>query len=213
MLNRENEGCHRSSRSSIPTKYKTIKICVVVIALVACLSFVFLHQSNLTLLEIIRRRHGILPVNQTLIKSLIQKKPFHAFNQTHLWSLRLADENYRQLIRSIPCRVVNYDGGPHHKIYERIDQCQGSNDSEFFNENSIYAQKWIYDHQHPANCSDKRFAIIRSFAISGYGSIIHQVAWAFGLALSENRIAVFATPGNWVSDSRFFSNLYYMTIF
>ncbi|CAF1341964.1 unnamed protein product, partial [Rotaria sp. Silwood1] len=42
-----------------------------------------------------------------------------------------------------------------------------------------------------------KFAIIQNFAWSGFGSTIHQIAWAFGMALAENRIAVYETPGYW----------------
>jgi hypothetical protein len=48
------------------------------------------------------------------------------------------------------------------------------------------------------NCSNKRFAIIHNFAPSGFGSTVHQIAWAFGMALADDRIAVYQTPGNWV---------------
>ena len=183
-----------------------VKVGVLVLVLVAAVSFAFLYQSNLTLLNIIRFQYGLVPVNRSVVQSAVEKHSFHAFNRTHLWSLRLADENFRRLARLIPCRVVNYDGGPHHKIHEKIDSCLDSNDNEFFNENSVFAQKWIYDHQHPANCSDKRFAVIRRYASSGYGSIIHQIAWAFAMALADDRIAVYETPGNWVSDPLVFTD-------
>ena len=177
-----------------------IKIIIVILVFTSALLFVLLNYSNLTLLQLIRFDYGFQPVNQSLVRLLVQKYPFHAYNQTHLWTLRLADENFRQLARLIPCRVVTYDGGPHHKITEKIDTCPWSNQNEFFNDNTVFAQKWIYDHQHPANCSNKRFAIIRRLASSGYGSIIHQVVWAFGMALAQDRIAVYETPGNWVSN-------------
>ena len=79
-----------------------------------------------------------------------------------------------------------------------MDGCDHSSANEFSLPNILQAQKWLYDHQHPSDCSNKRFAIIHSFAPSGFGSTVHQIAWAFGIALSDNRIAVYETPGNWV---------------
>ncbi|CAF0789852.1 unnamed protein product [Adineta steineri] len=43
-------------------------------------------------------------------------------------------------------------------------------------ENTLQEQKWLLDHQHPINCTNKRFAVIRQFAWSGFGSIVHQIA-------------------------------------
>jgi hypothetical protein len=47
---------------------------------------------------------------------------------------------------------------------------------------------------------NKRFAIIYNFASSGFGSTVHQIAWAFGKALADDRIAVYQRPENWVSQ-------------
>jgi hypothetical protein len=116
-------------------------------------------------------------------------------NSTHLWSIPFADENYFRLARLLPCRTVEYKRGP--KI-DKIDSCDHSTTNEYSIQNTIQAQKWIYEHQHPSNCTNKRFAIIQNFALSGFGSILHQIAWAFGTALAENRIAIYKTPGNWV---------------
>jgi hypothetical protein len=116
-------------------------------------------------------------------------------NSTHLWSIPFADENYFRLARLLPCRTVEYKRGP--KI-DKIDSCDHSTTNEYSIQNTIQAQKWIYEHQHPSNCTNKRFAIIQNFALSGFGSILHQIVWAFGMALAENRIAIYKTPGNWV---------------
>ena len=116
-------------------------------------------------------------------------------NSTHLWSMPLADENYFRRARLLPCRNVTYgDGG----LRGKVDACNESPNNEFSLENLLQGQKWLYDHQHPSNCSDQRFAIIQRFAPSGFGSTVHQIAWAFGVALAENRIAVYETPGKWV---------------
>jgi len=119
----------------------------------------------------------------------------HGYNGTHLWSMRLADENYFRLARLLPCRTVEYAGGPRPST---IDSCDQSLENEYSLPNILQAQKWLYDHQHPADCTNKRIAIIHKFAYSGFGSILHQIAWAFGMALADDRIAVYAKPGNWV---------------
>jgi hypothetical protein len=116
-------------------------------------------------------------------------------NSTHLWSIRFADDKYFRLARLLPCRTVEYTGGP--KI-DAIHSCDYSSSNEFSIQNTIQAQKWLYEHQHPSNCSNKRFAIIQNFAPSGFGSTVHQIVWAFGMALADDRIAIYKTPGNWV---------------
>lgn len=130
--------------------------------------------------------------------SQVSWKIFEGYNGTHLWSMRLADEEHYRLARLMPCRNVSYTGGP--KI-DQVDGCDYSSNNEFSVTNTIEAQKWLFEHQNPANCSDKNFAIIGNFAWSGFGSVAHQVVWAFGMALAENRIAVYRNPGNWVSLS------------
>jgi hypothetical protein len=130
------------------------------------------------------------PINKQILKSFS-----FAYNITHLWSMRLADENYYHIARVLPCRTVNYVGGPKP---EAMDSCNQTTINEFSVESSLHAQKWIYEHQHPANCSNKKFAIIHNFAWSGFGSTLHQVVWAFGEALAQDRIAVYKIPGNWV---------------
>jgi hypothetical protein len=116
-------------------------------------------------------------------------------NSTHLWSMRLADENYFRLASILPCRNVSYVHGP---IPGKIDSCDHSSQNEFSLPNLIQAQKWIFEHQNPRDCSNKRFAIIQNYAPSGFGSTVHQIAWAFGKALGDDRIAVYETPENWV---------------
>jgi hypothetical protein len=118
-----------------------------------------------------------------------------AYNQTHLWSMRLADKNYYRIVRRLPCRTVLYVSKPKN---ETMDSCNRSIIDEFSVEKSIHAQKWIYEHQNPADCTNKKFAIIDKFAWSGFGSTIHQIAWTLGIAISQGRIAVYQTPGKWV---------------
>ena len=136
--------------------------------------------------------------NQSVLSKSATSVPVEGWNRTHLWSLRLADENHYRLARLIPCRKVSYTGGP--KV-DHIDSCDYSSNNEFSVENTLAAQKWLFEHQNPSNCSGKRFAIIENFAWSGFGSVAHQVVWAFGMAIADNRIAVYKNPGNWVSRS------------
>ena len=122
----------------------------------------------------------------------------HAYNGTHLWSMRLADEKYNRVARLLPCRVLEYGRGPGP---EKMDTCDPGTQQEFSIESTLRAQKWLYEHQHPADCSKKKIAILHQYAWSGFGSTIHQIVWAVGVALSQDRIVVYQTPGNWVSRS------------
>ena len=144
------------------------------------------------------------PVTQSDKKSSLNKQDavksdFPGYNSTHLWSMRLADDNYFRLARLLPCRTVEYTGGPENG---KIDSCDHSSANEYSRSNILQAQKWLYEHQHPANCTNQRFAIIHNFAWSGFGSTVHQIAWAFGKAIADNRIAVYQTPGNWVRERK-----------
>ncbi|CAF0946642.1 unnamed protein product [Adineta ricciae] len=114
---------------------------------------------------------------------------------SHLWSLRLADDAHFRLAKAIPCRTIEYTGGPKK---DPVNSCADQSTNEFSVENTIKAQQWLFNHQHPSDCSNKRFAIIRKYAWSGFGSTVHQVVWAFGVALAEDRIAVYETPGHWL---------------
>lgn len=131
----------------------------------------------------------------TLYKKRILNSFSYGQNATHLWSMRLADENYSRLAHLLPCRSVEYAGGPQPST---INSCDQSSTNEYSVPNQLQAQKWIYEHQHPTDCKNKRFAIIHSFASSGFGSTVHQIAWAFGMTLADDRIAVYEKPGNWV---------------
>ncbi|CAF5123717.1 unnamed protein product, partial [Rotaria sp. Silwood1] len=90
-------------------------------------------------------------------------KSSYGYNTTHLWSMRLADENYFRLAQLLPCRIVEYSGGP--KI-DKIDSCDHSSKNEFSIQNILQAQHWLYEHQHPIDCTNKRFAIIQNYAWS-----------------------------------------------
>jgi len=56
---------------------------------------------------------------------------------------------------------------------------------------SYYAQSEIWKHQHPANCSGKKFAVLEG-PNSGLGSEWHQLGAMLAVALDWNRIAVWA---------------------
>jgi hypothetical protein len=181
---------------------RTVKIIFVIIAYVFCFIFGFLLGLDLSGTQPKRNFifGAVLQPNEHLSTTykqyLIESFP-DGYNSTHLWSMRLADENYFRLARLLPCRNVSYARGP---TPANIDSCDHSSTNEFSLPNRIKAQKWLYDHQHPTNCSNKRFAIIHNFAYSGFGSTVHQIVWAFGMALADNRIAIYQAPGNWVSQ-------------
>ncbi|CAM4865387.1 unnamed protein product [Rotaria socialis] len=128
-----------------------------------------------------------------------KKQMSTSYSSTHtksqLWSTYLADENYYRIAGLLPCRTVEYTGGPKPHI---MDSCDQSIIDEFSVEATIHAQKWIYEHQNPADCKNKKLAIINKYAWSGFGSTVHQIVWAFGAALAEDRIAVYRTPGDWL---------------
>ena len=178
---------------------KPAKITFIIIAITLFLTLHYILSPGIT-----NKRNKLNSIFSLYIesnqKSSINKQQFDdsyspVSNSTHLWSIPFADENYFRLARLLPCRTVEYKGGP--KI-DKIDSCDYSSTNEYSIQNTIHAQKWIYEHQHPSNCTNKRFAIIQNFASSGFGSILHQIGWAFGMALAENRIAIYKTPGNWV---------------
>ena len=135
--------------------------------------------------------------------------PVFESNATHLWSIRLADKDYFHLARRLPCRVVVYVGGPSNDI---VNSCDHSLTSEFSVETTLKAQKWLFDHQHPHSCSNKSVAIINNYALSGLGSTLHQIVSALSKALSEGRIAVYASPGNWVRLQRMGCSVWYWIV-
>lgn len=55
---------------------------------------------------------------------------------------------------------------------------------------TYYVQDYLYSYQHPINCFDRKYLIIRGF-YSGHGSEIHVITSYFSLALSTKRIAIF----------------------
>ncbi|CAF3702799.1 unnamed protein product [Rotaria sp. Silwood1] len=123
----------------------------------------------------------------------VQKSYFHGYNSTHLWSMRLADENYFRLAHMLPCRIVEYLGPKN----EQIDSCDHSSTQEFSIQNTLQVQKWFYEHQHPMNCESKRFAIIENYAWSGFGSTVHQIVWAF--VDNNQAITINANIGYWTT--------------
>ncbi|CAF3767406.1 unnamed protein product, partial [Rotaria sordida] len=61
--------------------------------------------------------------NQQSIKS-----SSYEYNSTHLWSIRLANENNFHLAHLLPCRIVEYSGGPN---VDKIDSCDHSSTNKF----------------------------------------------------------------------------------
>jgi heme/copper-type cytochrome/quinol oxidase subunit 2 len=142
----------------------------------------------------------------TSIKEQTLKSFSFAYNTTHLWSMRLADKNHYDITRSLPCRTVIYVGGP---TNESMNSCDQSTSNEYSIKATIHAQKWLYEYQNPRDCANKKFAIIRNFAWSGFGSTVHQILWAFGTALGLDRIAIYQTPGNWVRHYQIIHKLFF----
>jgi hypothetical protein len=178
----------------------TTKIIFVIILFIVSFTFGLFFGTNFN--ETRRKLNIIFSSNissnqnsSTKNKQQIIDSFSYGHNATHLWSMRLADENYYRLARLLPCRIVQYTRGIKPGT---IDSCDQSLESEYSLPNILQAQKWLYDHQHPADCTNKRFAIIHSYAWSGFGSTVHQIAFAFGMAVADDRIAVYEKPGNWV---------------
>ena len=181
---------------------RSISVVFTTIVLVLCSISVFLltsdfHQTinrlGAIFIEIEELRYDSATANKQQIVTSLS----HGSNATHLWSLRLADQDYFRLANLLPCQTVEYTGGPEPV---KMNSCDYSPSNEFSIPNILQAQKWLYEHQHPADCSAKRFAIIHNFASSGFGSTVHQIALAFGKALAEDRIAIYERPGNWVRN-------------
>jgi len=171
------------------SKTNIVKIIFGIIAFVLCIVLGVFVGSNL-----IRTRSKLQFTFSSNKQNNIESFSYQQ-NPTHLWSIRFADENYFRLASLLPCRTINYTVQP---IMNELDSCDNSSTKEFSVENSLKAQKWLYEHQHPMDCTNKRFAVIRNFAWSGFGSTLHQIVWAFGTAIGDNRIAVYDKPGNWV---------------
>jgi hypothetical protein len=125
-----------------------------------------------------------------------RSKPIFQSNSTHLWNMRVTNEKYVHLEKVVPCRAVEYDIGlPSTSI---LNSCDPSSKNQFSIQTTLNAQKWIFNHQNPSNCNDKKFAIINSLNQSDFAYSIQLITWAFAKALTQNRIALYATPSNWV---------------
>jgi hypothetical protein len=173
-----------------------------------------LQQSNQAKLESMKIEENILKKSEVLVDTSNTYKPIFQSNSTHLWNMRIADEKYFRLAKYLSCRTVEYDVGL--PSADKIDSCIESSSHEFSIENTLQAQKWIFNHQNPLNCAKKQFAIIKNIAWSGFSSSMHLIAWAFAKALTLDRIAIYDTPANWVKEFRltlyFFRLLFYIGI-
>lgn len=180
-------------------KRKKIQIAIVVIVVVAVIHLLpTLNAYGNHIIEEIRIGITKASLSVARFKSRTFHQPFSPkfqLNSTHLWSIPFAGEYYQNLSRLLPCRSVTYLGV---QQSETLNSCNPVHVAEFSQRNTIQAQRWIFHQQHPTTCVNKRFAIISNYALSGFGSTIHQIVWAFGKALSQGRIAVFASPGDWV---------------
>ena len=175
--------------------------------LIVLVGVLFTFSSVTSVWQILVEKIGIAITHSCLAITFLQPRtrhipsaPIFESNATHLWSIRLADDEYFRVARLLPCRTVIYTGGP---VNDVVNSCDHSPTSEFSVAITVKAQKWLFDHQHPHDCSNKKFAIINNYALSGLGSTLHQIVSAISKALVEDRIAVYASPGNWVSFERF----------
>jgi hypothetical protein len=151
-------------------------------------------QQNVQSISETNDRHGIL-----------SSSSFES-NSTHLWSMPLANEISFHLSKLLPCRIVQYEVGRSSR--DQINSCNHSPKQEFSIERTLDAQKWIYHHQNPSNCANQQFAIIDNIYKSSFPSSIEFITSAFANALAQDRIALYATPTNWVKfrkvdDERF----------
>lgn len=154
------------------------------------------ERSAQAKLEAIKIDRNILKKSEVLVDTANTYKPIFKSNSTHIWDMRVADEKYFSLAKQLSCRTIEYDVGL--PSADTIDSCIQSSANEFAIEHTIEAQKWIFNHQNPSNCNNKQFAIIKNIAWSGFSSSMHLIAWAFAKALTQDRIAVYDTPANWV---------------
>jgi hypothetical protein len=177
---------------------KSIKFTFILFAVVLLLTYSYFHSLNINDASELDRIFSIntkFDEQSPTDQQQLSHSHLPTSNSSHLWSIRFADDKYFRIARLLPCRTVEYTGGPK---TDEVHSCDYSPANEFSIQNTIQAQKWLYEHQHPSNCSNKRFAIIQNFAPSGFGSTVHQIVWAFGMALADDRIAIYKTPGNWV---------------
>lgn len=181
----------------VDDKWFVFRLVLIVNVVVMCIFFSFssiYSRSSVNSSVISKKVQSNEKVSTT--SSKLKEFEFEGFNGTHLWSMRIADEKHVALARRFPCRIVNYTIG---SKFNLMDTCDNSSNKDFTIENSLFAQKWLFEHQNPSNCSNKRFAIIKHFAWSGFGSVMHQIVWPFGAAIGGNRIAVYHRPDDWVS--------------
>jgi hypothetical protein len=91
---------------------RTIQIIFVIITSILCFIFGFLLGLDLSGTQ--QKRNFIFGalvqsnenLSTTYKQSIIESFP-DGCNSTHLWSMRLADENYFRLARLLPCRNVS----------------------------------------------------------------------------------------------------------
>ncbi|CAF1196904.1 unnamed protein product, partial [Didymodactylos carnosus] len=112
-------------------------------------------------------------------------------------SVNLADEIYLKIANIIPCKNISYARSAENNS-AKIDILNTCSSDFFSVQSTLSAQEWLYNHQNPADCSTARIAVINNYAWSGMGSSIHQIVWTIAKVLEDNRIFVYATPGNWM---------------
>ncbi|CAF0781725.1 unnamed protein product [Adineta ricciae] len=190
---------------------KLVRLTILLTSTVFAFTLVVLLGSNLyRKKEIVRviqpsAAAKLGPELQSMKEDSVQSFPV-AYNSTHLWSMRVADKEHYRIVNLVPCRDVFYHAHRGTGINETMNHCNEKTREEFSVESTLQAQQWIFNHQNPMNCQNKRFAIIHKYAWSGFGSTIHQIVWALATAIGNDRIAVYQKPGGWQYGSCEWSN-------
>lgn len=108
-------------------------------------------------------------------------------------------EYYSKLLNSSDCKICSsYIKHSHFRIYKHKIFTHRSYSSIKYIKDEIYTndlyltkeiQKWIYNNQHPLNCSNRKYLIIPYWSC-GLGSQIHVMGSYLALAINTNRIAI-----------------------
>lgn len=86
-------------------------------------------------------------------------------------------------------RRLSVDGNFPHNSYYRLIPKNKINSHNIIT-HTYEVQRFLYEYQHPLQCSNKKYLIIRGF-IAGHGAEIHVITSYLSLAISTNRIAIF----------------------
>lgn len=82
---------------------------------------------------------------------------------------------------------TNYSDFPHNSYSRLFPSHYDKNNILLY---TYDIQHYIYNHQHPVTCEDKKYLLIKGY-YSGHGSQIHIIASYLAVAFDSNRIAVY----------------------